>query len=79
MERARIVLARLDGKRNDEVNRSLGVRQNTVGLGSKRFAADGVAGLQNRPRPGKTATYDPRLRLQILRRLEQAPPKGLSG
>jgi transposase len=78
VERARIVLACLDGKRNDEVSRSLGVRPNTVGLWRKRFAADGVVGLQDRPRPGKKATYGAELRLRVLRRLEQAPPKGLS-
>jgi transposase len=77
VKRARIVLACLEGQRNEEVSRSLGVRPNTVGLWRKRFAAGGVAGLQDRPRPGKAASYE--LRLRILQRLEQAPPKGLSG
>jgi hypothetical protein len=39
VERARIILACLDGKRNDEVSRELGVRPNTVGLWRQRFAA----------------------------------------
>src|SRR5271167_365623 len=43
VERAKIVRACLDGKRNDEVSRELGVRPNTVGLWRKRFAAIGVA------------------------------------
>jgi Homeodomain-like domain len=39
VERAKIVLACLDGKRNDEVSGELGVRANTVGRWRKRFAA----------------------------------------
>ena len=78
VERARIVLACLDGKRNDEVGRVLGVRPNTVGLWRKRFAADGVAGLRDRARPGKAATYGPELRQRLLRQLELPAPKGLA-
>jgi len=44
VERAKIILACLDGKRNDEVSRELGVRPNTVGVWRKRFAARGIAG-----------------------------------
>lgn len=78
VERARIVLACLEGKRNDEVGQTLGIRPNTVGLWRKRFAAGGVAGLRDRPRPGKKATYGPELKLRLLRQLEQPPPKGLA-
>lgn len=78
VERARIVLACLEGKRNDEVGQALGIRPNTVGLWRKRFAENGMAGLQDRPRPGKTATYGPELKLRLLGRLEQPPPKGLA-
>ena len=78
VERARIVLACLEGKRNDVVGRELGVRPNTVGLWRKRFAAHGMAGLRDRARPGKAAKYGPELRLRILRELELPPPKGLA-
>jgi transposase len=53
VERARIVLACLEGKRNDAVSRELGVRPNTVGLWRKRLAAGGIAGLRDQARPGK--------------------------
>src|SRR6266436_1961739 len=43
VERAKIVLACLEGKRNDAVGREFGVRPNTVGLWRKRFAAAGLA------------------------------------
>lgn len=78
VERARIVLACLEGKRNDEVGQALGIRPNTVGLWRKRFAENGMVGLQDRPRPGKAATYGPELKFRLLRRLEQPPPKGLA-
>src|SRR3981081_2704253 len=45
VERAKIVLACLEGKRNDAVGRELGVRPNTVGQWRKRFAAAGLAGV----------------------------------
>src|ERR1700687_5861063 len=76
VERARIVLACLDGKRNDVVGRELGVRPNTVGLWRKRFSAGGVVGLRDRARPGKAATYGADFRLRVLRQLELPPPKG---
>ena len=79
VERARIVLACLDGKRNDVVGRELGVRPNTVGLWRKRFSAGGVAGLRDRARPGKAARYGADFRLRVLRQLELPPPKGLAG
>ena len=48
-ERARIVLACLQGRRNDEVAREMGLRPNTVGPWRRRFAAHGLAGLRDEP------------------------------
>ena len=39
VERAKIILACLEGKQNEEVAASLGLRPNTVGDWRKRFAA----------------------------------------
>jgi transposase len=78
VERAKIVLACLEGQRNDAVGREFGVRANTVGLWRKRFAAAGLAGLRDRARPGKTPKYGSDLRLRVLRQLELPPPKGLA-
>src|SRR4029077_5826573 len=78
VERAKIVLACLEGKRNDAVGREFGVRPNTVGLWRKRFAAAGLAGLRDRARPGKTPKYGAELRLRVLRQLELPPPTGLA-
>ncbi|EQD71090.1 transposase [mine drainage metagenome] len=56
-ERARIVLACLQGKRNAEVASEIGVRPNTVGQWRRRFAARGIAGLRDEPRSGKPTKY----------------------
>lgn len=77
-ERARIVLACLAGHRNDEVARNLGIRPNTVGQWRKRFAAQGLAGLKDQPRPGQPVKYGAELRTRILAQLEQPPPAGMA-
>ena len=79
VERAKMVLACVEGKRNDAVGRELGVRPNTVGLWRQRFAAAGLVGLRDRARPGKTPTYGADLRLRVLHQLELPPPAGLAG
>lgn len=78
VERARIVLACLRGKRNDEVAVELGVRPNTVGQWRRRFAESGIAGLRDAPRPGKPAKYGVELRDRILAQLELPPPAGMA-
>ena len=78
VERSRIVLACLAGKRNDNIAAELGVRPGTVGTWRKRFAEAGFAGLSDRPRPGKPPTYPADLKQRILRQLEQPAPPGLA-
>lgn len=80
VERAKIILGCLAGRRNDEVAREFGIQAATVGTWRKRFAGEGLAGLRDRPRPGKPAVYPmPELRQRILTQLEAPPPAGLSG
>jgi len=75
-ERARIVLACLAGKRNDEVASEMGLRPNTVGQRRRRFAERGMAGLRDAPRSGKPSKYGVALRDQLLAHLELPPPTG---
>ena len=75
-ERARIVLACLQGERNEDVARDIGVRPNTVGQWRLRFAARGLCGLRDQPRSGKPAKYGNELRDRILAQLELPPPAG---
>ena len=53
MERARIILACLEGKEIQQVAQELKVSIPTVGKWRRRFAQRGLEGLRDRPRPGK--------------------------
>jgi len=79
VERAKLVLRCLDGRRNDEVAAEFGIQAATVGTWRKRFASGGLAGLRDRARSGKPPIYPaPELRQRILKQLEAPPPAGLS-
>ena len=68
----------MQGKRNDKVASEIGVRPNTVGQWRRRFAASGMAGLRDAPRPGKRAKYGVELGDRILAQLELPPPAGMA-
>lgn len=76
VERARIVLGCLEGKSISTVAEGLNVRPNTVIDWRRRFEAEGIAGLQDRPRSGKPRRYTEEFRKQVLSTLEESPPKG---
>src|ERR1700704_5835697 len=77
VERARIILACLEGKEIQQVARELGVSVPTVSKWRKRFAWWGLRGLTDRPRPGKRVTYDAAFRNRVLALLEESPPPGM--
>ena len=56
--RASIVLLALDGLRNSDISRRLGVSRQTVGTWRRRYAADGADGLPDRPHSGRPRTVD---------------------
>ena len=76
VERARIVLGCLEGTPISAVAERLNVRPNTVIDWRRRFEAEGVAGLQDRPRSGKPPRYTGEFRTHVLSTLEEPPPKG---
>jgi transposase len=78
VERARIVLASLEGKEMQQVAQELGVSVPTVNKWRRRFALWGLRGLRDRPRPGKPPLYDSAFRDRMLALLEQPPPPGMS-
>jgi transposase len=78
VERARIILACLEGKEIQQVAGELAASIPTVSKWRRRFAEGGLAALRDRPRSGKPRTYDTAFRDRVLRLIEQAPPKGLS-
>jgi len=76
VQRARIVLAGAAGKTSKEIARELDLRSATVSKWRVRFAKQGMAGLEDAPRPGKPATYDRATERRILAQLDQPPPAG---
>jgi transposase len=78
VERAKIILACLEGKEIQQVAQELGVSVPTVSKWRKRFALWGLRGLQDQHRSGKPVTYDAAFRNRVLALLEQPPPVGMS-
>lgn len=78
VERARIILACLEGLEIQQVAKQLNVSVLTVSKWRRRFAQHGLKGLGDRPRPGKPPTYGADFRQRVLALLEQVPPPGLA-
>jgi transposase len=57
--RAKIVLMAADGLDNDEIASRLDTRREVVSKWRKRFYADRLVGLEERPRRGRPATFPP--------------------
>ena len=57
--RARIVLLAADGEPLDRIARELGVQRNVVRTWVDRYREAGLAGVQDRPRPGRPRTFSP--------------------
>jgi hypothetical protein len=55
--RARIVLAAADGEHNIQIAGRLVVAVNTVSKWRKRFAEEGLSGLEDRKRPGRPRRF----------------------
>jgi len=78
VERARIILASLEGKEIQQVARELKVSVPTVSKWRQRFSLGGLRGLNDQPRPGKPVRYDTAFRNRVLATLEEPPPPGMS-
>src|SRR5712692_4362967 len=78
VERARIILACLDGEEIQQVAGELRVSVPSVSKWRQRFALWGLRGLRDRLRSGKPARYDAAFRNRVLALLEQPPPPGMS-
>ena len=59
VRRARIVLRAAAGVPLDRIARELGVRRNVVRTWVDRYGEAGLAGLQDRPRPGRPRAFSP--------------------
>lgn len=76
VQRAQIVLRCVEGARVKDIAAELNIRPNTVITWRDRFIAEGLRGLQDRPRPGKPRKYPTNLRDQVLEILSSDPPTG---
>ncbi len=74
VERARIVLLAADGLSNLEIAERLSIDADTVGKWRSRFAGEGLAGLEDRSRPGRPLVYDHDDRLKIVKTVTEEPP-----
>jgi transposase len=59
VRRARMVLLAAEGTPQDQIARQLGADRTIVRTWLDRYRADGLAGLQDRPRPGRPRTFSP--------------------
>jgi transposase len=78
VERARIILACLEGQEIQQVARELRVSLATVSKWRQRFSLWGLRGLRDRSRPGKPVRYDIAFRKRVLTTLEEPLPPGMS-
>ncbi|MGP4092632.1 IS630 family transposase [Streptomyces sp. KR55] len=74
VQRARAALACAEGHANAAIARALGVHLDTVRRWRKRFATEGLAALEDRPRPGRSRRYGPDVRLAIVATVTSARP-----
>jgi len=58
--RAKMILLAAEGHANDEIATALSVGRDVVSLWRKRFFQERLAGLQERPRPGRPRVFPPR-------------------
>lgn len=72
--RARIVLLAAEGRRNEQIQRMLGVSKPVVVKWRGRFAARRLEGLVDEPGRGRKRTYDAQIRHQIAATACSEPP-----
>jgi len=75
VRRARIVLLAADGWASRAIARKVGVMTGVVSVWRTRFAASGIDGLKDKPRPGAKPIYTETTGKRILAVLDQPMPK----
>src|SRR2546423_5886330 len=76
VKRARIVLLAAQARSTRSIAEEVGVQPRIVSNWRRRFADDGLEGLNNLPRAGKTPIYGQATNKRILALLDQPPPQG---
>jgi len=76
--RAKIVLLAAKGRSTRSIAAELGTMPRTVSLWRGRYAREGLAGLEERPRPGPKRKYGEEAGRRILAVLDRPPPAGFA-
>jgi transposase len=74
MRRARIVLLAAARVPNEQIARQLGCHADTVRATRRRYLAEGMKAMKDRPRPGRPLVYDVDARLLIIATATSQPP-----
>ncbi len=72
--RARVVLMAADGATNREIAAATRLSEAAAGRWRRRYEADGLEGLRDKPRPGRPPVHGHEERLRIVATVTQAPP-----
>jgi transposase len=72
--RAQAILLAAEGLSDRAITREIGLRHEHVGAWRRRFLAEGLAGLEDRPRPGRPQIYGDEARRTVARILAEPPP-----
>jgi transposase len=78
VRRCRAVLLAADGVPNRRIAREIGMSEQYVGMWRRRFEAERLAGLVDRPRSGRPRVYGHDHRVEIVARATSAPPEHVS-
>src|SRR5258708_18121158 len=78
LKRARIVLLAAAGHSTRAIAKAVGVQPRIVSLWRHRYAEQGLAGLESKPKPGKKPIYTKATDKRILGMLDKPPPAGFA-
>lgn len=78
VQRAKMVLACLEGKAIKNIAEEMNERPNTVILWRDRFSKLGIPGLEDQLRKGRSVIYGDDFRNAVLNKLKEPPPDGLA-
>jgi len=78
LKRARIVLLAAAGRSSRSIAKEVGVEPRIASRWRNRFADQGLAGLEDKPRPGKQPIYTKATDKRILALLDKPPPVGFA-
>ncbi|MDQ3208943.1 MAG: helix-turn-helix domain-containing protein, partial [Gemmatimonadota bacterium] len=78
VQRARLILALAAGESYTALTARWGVAATSISRWKRRFAARGIAGLQDAPRSGRPDRLSPALEAKIIALTQQPPPPPLT-